>query len=102
MVEKEDLVRYIAQRADKGLVSITVTYQPIGEDPNFVNTKVISLYSVGDENTADELINEAKMNTHFRAVSKKFKDEKVNKNGDVVRPACYYVTIVYEDDYKGE
>lgn len=102
MVEKEDLVKYIADRESKGLISLTATYEPMNEDPNFVNTKVVSLYRVSDEKSADELINEAKQNTHFRSVSKKFKDEKVNKDGDIIRPSCYLVTIVYEDDYKEE
>lgn len=50
-------------------------------------------YSFEDEADADTIINKARLDVGFMEAKKKFKQGKINKNGEIVRPDSYTVVI---------
>lgn len=56
-----------------------------------VSTK--ETYVFEDEDEADKMINEARQDCGFMEAKKKFKQGKINKNGEIVRPDAYTVVI---------
>ena len=56
-----------------------------------VETKETYIYN--DEEDADKKINDARQDVGFAAATKKFKQGKVNKNGEIVKPDSWTVVI---------
>lgn len=50
-------------------------------------------YVFDDEADADRLIDEARQNPGYMESKKKFKQGKINKNGEIVRPDQFIVVI---------
>lgn len=50
-------------------------------------------YVFEDEGDADTIINAARQDYGFMEAKKKFKQGKINKNGEIVRPDTYTVVI---------
>lgn len=50
-------------------------------------------YVFEDEDSADEKVNEARQNSLFAAATKKYKQGKVNKSGEIVKPETWTVVI---------
>ena len=56
-----------------------------------IETKETYIYD--DEDDADKKINEARQDAGFLEAKKKFKQGKVNKNGEITRPDTWTVVI---------
>ena len=56
-----------------------------------VATKETYVYE--DEDDADKKINEARQDLGFMEAKKKFKQGKINKNGEITKPDTYTVVI---------
>lgn len=65
----------------------------LGEDGAFYVVQTKETYTFEDEADADAKINEARQNAGYEASTKKFKQGKINKNGEMVRPDIYTVVI---------
>ena len=63
------------------------------EMAHFYVTATKEVYSFEDEGSADEKINEARMNSGFAGVTKAYKAGKMNKAGEIVKPETWQVTI---------
>ena len=97
MVELEELKNYVADNLNKGLVSIAPLYEIPTEDDgyNLFNTKLVEVYNFATEKEADDLINTVKNNQQFYSVSKKFKEPKMDKHGELVKEGYFIVKITY-------
>lgn len=60
---------------------------------SFYITKTKETYVFEDEVDADEKVDEARRNPGFAGVDKKFKQGKVNKAGEVVKPETWTVVV---------
>ena len=88
----DTLLTYIEQCANEGLTKMTIEIDSTGDyDGAFYVTKTKETYSYNAESKADEKIDEVKDNPGFAGVDKKFKQGKVNKAGELVRPDEYTV-----------
>lgn len=56
-------------------------------------TETKETYVYDDEDDADKKINEARQDIGFLEAKKKFKQGKVNKNGEITRPDTWTVVI---------
>lgn len=90
----EGLNEYVKELRSKGLTKIDVSVEvdPDDEDNIFV-VKTKETYTVEDESSADTLIEEAGQLATCVGHDKKFKQGKVNKQGEVTRPDCYIVVL---------
>lgn len=90
----DEINAYYKQHAEEGLCEMTVS---IKTDPNDVDyvyvTKIKEVYQLDSDADADRLINEAVQDATCVGHSKKFKQGKVNKQGETVRPDYFYVTL---------
>ncbi len=59
----------------------------------FYITAIKYTYVVYSDAEADALINSARQDEHFEGCSKKYKEGKMNKAGELVRPETYTVVI---------
>ncbi len=50
-------------------------------------------YVFEDEEDADKMVDDARRDVGFMEAKKKFKQGKINKNGEIVRPDTYTVVI---------
>lgn len=90
----EGLNEYVKDLRAKGLTKIdaSVEVDPDDEDNIFV-VKTKETYTLESEADADQLIEEAGQSATCVGHDKKFKQGKVNKQGEVTRPDCYIVVI---------
>lgn len=101
MVEFENLKNYVEEKANVGLVSIIPLYAIPTEDDgcNLLNMKLVEVYNFATENEADNAISEAKNNPNFYSVSKKFKEPKIDREGELVKDGYFIVKITYVAKY---
>lgn len=97
MIELEELKDYVTAKTNKGLVAITPVYEIPTEDDGayLLNTKLTETYNFATEKEADEAINSAKNVQQFYSVSKKFKEPKIDKKGELVKEGYFIVKITY-------
>lgn len=86
----EDLSGYVAERDNLSKFEIKAEDDTCGH-MTIVETKETYVYE--DEQEADDKINEARQDTLFIAATKKYKQGKVNKSGEIVRPETWTVVI---------
>ena len=60
---------------------------------NFYATKTKETYVFEDESSADEKVDAARRDLGFAGVEKKYKQGKMNKAGEIVRPETYTVVV---------
>ena len=60
---------------------------------NFYVTKTKETYVYEDEGDADAKVDAARQDIGFAGVEKKYKQGKMNKAGEVVRPEAYTVVV---------
>lgn len=60
---------------------------------NFYVTKTKETYVYEDEGDADAKVDAARQDLGFAGVEKKYKQGKMNKAGEVVRPEAYTVVV---------
>ena len=92
----QDLQTYIEARNTEGLTKIAVTLELDAETTSDVYyvTKTKETYVYGDEQEADEKIDNARQLSGFEAAKKKFKAGKVSKkSGEELTPDTYTVVI---------
>lgn len=85
----EDIKEYVDARP--ALTKIEVTSE-LGMDVTyFTVTKTKETYVFEDETEADKKVDEIRRDPFFIGVEKKYKQGKLNKAGDVVRPETWTV-----------
>lgn len=65
----------------------------LGEDGSFYVIQTKETYVFYEEIEADAKINEARQKPGYEASTKKFKQGKINKNGEITKPDTYTVVI---------
>ena len=75
---------------ENGLTKGSIDFEV--QDGKVLFTKMKSVCVLEDEDSADELVDAVRQNQNFISVEKKFKQGKVNKQGDPVRPDIWSVT----------
>ena len=83
---------YVQEQKENGLIKFDATTE-IDEYGNFNVVKSKCTYSVETETEADALINDFRKQDEFVGCDKKYKQGKMNKAGEVVRPDQYLVVI---------
>lgn len=98
MVYLDNLKDYVDDATSKCAVSITPTYEMI--DGGLFNTKLVEIYNLSNDDEATRLIDSAKQNNDFFSVTKKYKQPKYNKEGELLKEGYYIIKITYKHDYK--
>lgn len=86
----EDLPGYVAELSNLTKFEVKTEDDTVG---HLVVTETKETFVFDDEDEADEKINSAISNPLCLAHTKKFKQGKVNKNGEIVRPETWTVVI---------
>lgn len=89
-----DLDSYVKSLSNEGLTKIEVksSFNPDGGEDFYIDeTKETFVYATEDE--ADAKVDEVRQNSGFKSAEKKFKQGKVNKAGEVVKPDTYTVVV---------
>jgi hypothetical protein len=92
----QELEKYIEQRNQEGLTNIAVTLELDAETTQNVYyvIKTKETYVYGDEQDADEKIDNARQLSGFASAKKKFKAGKISKkSGEELTPDTYTVVI---------
>ena len=92
----QELEKYIEQRNQEGLTNISVTLELDAETTQNVYyvIKTKETYVYGDEQDADEKIDNARQLSGFASAKKKFKAGKIyKKSGEELTPDTYTVVI---------
>jgi hypothetical protein len=92
----QDLQDYVAARNAEGLTKIAVTLELDTETTTntYYVMKTKETYVYGDEQEADEKIDNARQLSGFEAAKKKFKAGKISKkSGEELTPDTYTVVI---------
>lgn len=89
----EELDNYIEERKEKDLTKIEITLESDVETGQFYVVKTKETFVYGDEESADEIINEARQKPGFAGCDKKYKAGKVNKAGEMVKPETYTAIV---------
>lgn len=90
----DEINDYYKKHSEEGLCEMTIGMKSDPDDVDYVYvTKIKEVYQLESEGDADRLINEAIQDPTCVGHNKKFKQGKVNKQGEVVRPDYYYVTL---------
>ena len=95
-MQLRDLQNYIEARNAEGLTKIAVTLELDAETTSdiYYVVKTKETYIYGDEQEADEKIDNARQLSGFEAAKKKFKAGKVSKkSGEELTPDTYTVVI---------
>ncbi len=87
----EELVQY-RQSLDMYLTKMSVDTE-VDEAGHTIVVCTKETYVYEDEDDADKKINEARQDAGFLEAKKKFKQGKVNKNGEITRPDTFTVVI---------
>ncbi len=86
----EDLSGYVAQLDNLTKFEVKTEDDTMG---HLVVTETKETYVYEDEQDADNKINDARQNPLFASATKKFKQGKINKSGEIVRPETWTVVI---------
>lgn len=86
-----DIKTYTEQREREGLTKITFELEHNETITGFDITKTKETYTFYEEIEADRKVDEVRQHTNFAGVDKKFKQGKVNKAGEMVKPDTYLV-----------
>ena len=86
----EDLSGYVAQLDNLTKFEVKTEDDTMG---HLVVTETKETYVYEDEQDADNKINDARQNPLFASATKKFKQGKINKSGEIVRPESSTVVI---------
>lgn len=86
----EDLSGYVAQLDNLTKFEVKTEDDTVG---HLVVTETKETYVYEDEQDADNKINDARQNPLFASATKKFKQGKINKSGEIVRPETWTVVI---------
>ncbi len=86
----EDLSSYVAQLDNLTKFEVKTEDDTVG---HLVVTETKETYVYEDEQDADNKINDARQNPLFASATKKFKQGKINKSGEIVRPETWTVVI---------
>lgn len=86
----EDLSGYVAQLDNLTKFEVKTEDDTVG---HLVVTETKETYIYEDEQDADNKINDARQNPLFASATKKFKQGKINKSGEIVRPETWTVVI---------
>ena len=92
----QELEKYIEQRNQEGLTNIAITLELDAETTQNVYyvIKTKETYVYGDEQDADEKIDNARQLSGFASAKKKFKAGKISKkSGEELTPDTYTVVI---------
>lgn len=100
MIYLDNLKEYVDSKDTTGLVSIVPTYQCM--DEGWFNVKLVEIYHIYDETNATNLIDAAKKEKDFFSVTKKYKNPKYNKEGEVLREGYYIIKLTYKHTYNEE
>lgn len=87
----EDLMKY-RNSLDMYLTKMSVDTE-IDEAGHTVVVTTKETYVYLDEDDADRKINEARQDAGFMEAKKKFKQGKINKNGEITKPDTFTVVI---------
>ena len=85
----EDIKVYVEARPE--LTKIEVTSEIDEFNNGFIVTKTKETYVFENEEDADKMVDELRLNPNFLGVDKKYKAGKMNKAGDVVKPETWTV-----------
>ena len=91
----DELQNYRSDRRNSGLTKLSAEFTVSDADSNVYITKTKETYELESEGDADKLIEEATHDNSCVGHDKKFKQGKVNKQGDEIRPDRFIVTIKY-------
>lgn len=86
----EDLSGYVAQLDNLTKFEVKTEDDTVG---HLIVTETKETYVYEDEQDADNKINDARQNPLFASATKKFKQGKINKSGEIVRPETWTVVI---------
>ena len=86
----EDLSGYVAQLDNLTKFEVKTEDDTMG---HLVVTETKETYVYEDEQDADNKINDARQNPLFASATKKFKQGKINKSGEIIRPETWTVVI---------
>ena len=86
----EDLSGYVAQLDNLTKFEVKTEDDTVG---HLVVTETKETYVYENEEDADSKINDARQNPLFASATKKFKQGKINKSGEIVRPETWTVVI---------
>ena len=86
----EDLPGYVAELSNLTKFEVKTEDDTMG---HLVVTETKETYVYEDEQDADNKINDARQNPLFASATKKFKQGKINKSGEIVRPETWTVVI---------
>ena len=86
----EDLSGYVAQLDNLTKFEVKTEDDTMG---HLIVTETKETYVYEDEQDADNKINDARQNPLFASATKKFKQGKINKSGEIVRPETWTVVI---------
>lgn len=86
----EDLSGYVAQLDNLTKFEVKTEDDTVG---HLIVTETKETYIYEDEQDADSKINDARQNPLFASATKKYKQGKINKSGEIVRPETWTVVI---------
>lgn len=86
----EDLSGYVAELDNLTKFEVKTEDDTVG---HLIVTETKETYIYEDEQDADNKINDARQNPLFTSATKKFKQGKINKSGEIVRPETWTVVI---------
>lgn len=92
-MELSELDNYMADRRNEGLTKLSADIVANGDEKFVVKLKEV--YEIDNEGDADKLIEGATHNETCVGHDKKFKQGKVNKQGEEIRPDVFVVTLKY-------
>lgn len=87
----EELLEY-RQGLDMHLTKLSADME-VDESTHTIVVTTKETYVFEDEEDADKIIDEARQDPGFLEAKKKFKQGKINKNGEIVRPDTFTVVI---------
>lgn len=91
----DELQDYRTDRRNSGLTKLSADFTVSDTDGNIYITKRKETYELESEGDADKLIEAATHDNSCVGHDKKFKQGKVNKQGEEVRPDRFVVRIKY-------
>ena len=89
----EELDNYIAERKNEGLAKIEITLEGVEDSDQFYVVKTKETFIFGEEEDADNIINDARQKPGFAGCDKKYKAGKINKAGEIVKPETYTAVV---------
>lgn len=78
------------------LTKIEVVSEVDEYNTGFYITKTKETYVYATEDEADAKINEARQSSSFESAKKTYKQGKINRAGEIVKPETFSVVVVYK------